>query len=308
MRDPSVFTRGLTFVLIMAIATVPTAARASIFGEENANLGLLVTQGLAELAQFGEAIATAKEQLDLAKDIYAGVGDFLEFDPQAFLDGQKQNWLSQVPLASDVQGFVTDLSSGLGGGHFDARDLYGRFDAYRDAHRRKEAQRALGRTLEPYDAKVALTVSREAEGALANSRTRAQLAGKPEVETISEGLFAVDAAKADPQLLALYMQRRAAAKEAEYQAMKLYAESLGAAPGKAQQLAAMAAGLSAQELARIDDKMSQSVALQQLDRQQKASAKATEAQEADFLWGDIQRTSESTFQPPLRDGADWQDL
>lgn len=308
MRDPSVFTRGLTFVLIMAIATVPTAARASIFGEENANLGLLVTQGLAELAQFTEAIATAKEQLDLAKDVYAGVGEFLEFDPQAFLDGQKQNWLSQVPLASDVQGFVTDLSSGLGGGHFNARDLYGRFDAYRDAHRRKEAQRALGRTLEPYDAKVALTVSREAEGALANARTRAQLAGKPEVETVSEGLFAVDAAKADPQLLALYMQRRAAAKEAEYQAMKLYAESLGAAPGKAQQLAAMAAGLSAQELARIDDKMTQSVALQQLDRQQKASAKATEAQEADFLWGDIQRTSESTFQPPLRDGADWQDL
>lgn len=307
MRD-SIFTRALALTLAVAIATFPTAAHASLFGEENGPLTALVAQGVAELAQVAEAIATAKQQVELLKDIYAGVNDVLSFDPQAFLDGQKQQWMSEVPLAGDVQGLVSDLTN-LNGGHFNAKDIYGRFDTYRDQFRRLEAKKALGTTFEPYDAKSALTLSREAESALSSSSTRARLASQSEPETVSEGLFASDAAKVDPALVSLYMQRRAQAKEAEYQAFKLMSEAMGASPGKAQQLAAMATGLSAQELARIDDKMGQALSLQQLEQQQRATTKATERQEADFLWNDLSKATEKNFAPPKRGNiGEWEDL
>ena len=270
-------------------------------------LTLLYTQGFEELAQAGETIKTAQENLQLVRDVYAGVNDFVNFDPQAFLDGQKDYWLAQMPIAGDAQSFVNDISTnGLGGGS--SSNPYNRLDVYRDAFRRKEAQRAFKGSLEPYDGKKALTVSREAETALSNSSTRVRLANKPEPATVAEGLFAVDAAKGDPQLLALYMQRRAAAKEAEYQAFKLYSESLGASPGKAQQLAAMAAGITAQELARIDDKLTQSVAMQQLEQQQRSSAKATERRETDFLWRDLEGATQTTFAPPTRGTVTWKDF
>lgn len=261
--------RVLSAVLMVMVTTYSWPAHASIFGEENGALSTLVAQGVAELVQVGEFVSTASEQLQLARDVYAGVNEFINFDPQAFFDGQKSQWLAEVPLAADVQSFVQDVSSnGLKGGRFNARDIYSRFDAYRDAYRRKEATRSLGGTMEPFDSKIALSAAQEAEQALSNVRSRQQLASHPEPETVAEGLFAVDLARGDQRLLALYMQRRATAKEAEYQAFKLYAESLDASPGKAQQLSAMAAGMSAQQLARIDDKLTQSVAFQQLDRQE----------------------------------------
>jgi len=307
MRE-SLFSRALALTLAVAIATVPTAARASLFGEENGPLTALVAQGVAELSQFAEAIATAKQQVELLKDIYAGVNDVMSFDPQAFLDGQKQQWMSEVPLANDVQGLVSDLTN-LKGGHFNAKDVYGRFDTYRDQYRRLESKKALGSTFEPYDAKSALTLSRETEAALASSSTRARLASQSEPETVSEGLFASDAAKVDPALVSLYMQRRAQAKDAEFQAFKLMSESMGASPGKAQQLAAMATGLSAQELARIDDKMGQALSLQQLEQQQRATSKATERQQADFLWNDMTKATEKNFAPPKRGNiGEWEDL
>lgn len=296
--------RCLALVLAVSLATWPSVAHASIFGEENAALGQLVTQGVAQIAQVADAIATAKEQLELARDVYAGVNDFLQFDPQAFLDGQKQQWMYSIPLASEVQSLVTDVgTNGLNGGRFDAGRMAARFDVYRDQMRRMDAHDAMGGSLEPYDARAAMTLSRETDAVFSNGNARARLANQPEPETVSHGLFAADAARVDPQLLSLYMQRRAAAKEAEYQAMKLYAEASGASPGKAQQLAAMAAGMSAQELARIDDKLSQSLTLEQLQYQQEAAARANERREVDFLWTDMQETTIKTFAPPTR-GSD----
>lgn len=302
----SALSRCLAIALSVALATWPTTAKASIFGEENAALGQLVTQGVAQIAQVADAIATAKEQLELARDVYAGVNDFLQFDPQAFLNGQKQQWMYSIPLAAEVQDLVTDVSTnGLNGGSFDARRMAARFDVYRDQMRRQSAQKAMGGTLEPYDAKAALTLSRETDAVLGNASARARLANRPEPETISDGLFAADAARVDPQLLALYMQRRAVSKEAEYQAMKLYAEASDASPGKAQQLAAMAAGMSAQELARIDDKLSQQLTLEELQYQQEAAAKANERREVDFIWTDLHETTIKTYAPPTRGSDEW---
>jgi hypothetical protein len=308
MRDDSL-SKALSLLLAVALAVLPTRAHASIFGEENIALTTLVAQGASELTQLGNAITTAKEQLQLARDVYAGVNEFLNFDPQAFLEGQRQQWMSDIPLANEVQGFVSDVSAnGLRGGHFSAQDVYQRFDTYRDAARRAQARRALGGTLEPFDARAALSLSREADTALASAHFRQQLAQAAEPATLSEGLFASDAARADPQLLALYVRRRAAAKEAEYQAFKLLSESMGATPGKAQQLAAMATGLSAQELARIDEKLGQSLSLQELQHTTEATTRATERLETDFLWKDIERGAHDTFQPPQRSQPTWEEL
>lgn len=301
--------RSLALLLAALVASLPTTAHASLFGEENVALTALVAQGTQELAQFGEAITTAQQQLQLARDVYAGVNDFLNFDPQAFLEGQRQQWMADVPIAGQLQGFVADVSNnGLGGGRFDVHDVYARFNTYRDAARRAEARRALGGTLEPYDARAALTLSADTETALASPRVRQQLGGQMTPATLADGLFASDVARVDPQLLTLALQRRAAAKEAEYQAFKLLSEAMGASPGKAQQLAAIASGLSAQELARIDDKLGQSLTLEQLRQEQESTTRANERRETDFLWGDIQRTAKDTFQPPQRGDVSWEDF
>jgi hypothetical protein len=311
------FHQVVAVLLVFAVATYPTAAHASLFGEENGPLTVLVAQGVAELSQAAdsfkavtETLDNAKEYLQIARDVYAGINEFTNFDPEAFLQDQAQYFLAQVPIAGEVSSFVSDVSgNGLNGGHFNANDLYGKFDAYRDAYRRRQAQQAVGANLTPFDSKTALSISGDAERALSNPSTRQQLAGRPDIASASEGLFSADAARVDPKLLSLYMQRRAAAKEAEYQAFKLYSESLGASPGKAQQLAAMATAMTAQEIARIDDKLAQSVSLQQLDRQEAAIGKATERREADFLWNDVQGAAEETFKAPKRgNSSEWKEL
>lgn len=299
-RPPSLARRVLALALVASLV-VPMQAHASIFGEESAALTTLVGQGFDELGQFGTMITTAKQNLDMLRDIYAGVGEFVNFDPQAFLEEQQQIWLSQLPIAGDVKAFGEDvITNGVKGGKFSSKDLASRFDAYRDARRKSEAQENLGGDVRPYDARTALTVAGEAQRTLTNPSARASLAKKAETATASEGLFSIDASRADPQLLGLYMQRRASAKEAEFQAFKLYSESLGASPGKAQQLAAMATSLSAQELARIDDKLAISTSVQQLDRQEKALDKASSLRESEYLWDDVKRASKSFLAPPER--------
>lgn len=299
----------ISVVLVLMLVLSPMNAHASILGEENGALATLVAQGVAEFTQAAQVLTTVQENLQTVRDVYAGVGEFLNFDPESFLEQQKQEWMGEFPIANDVSSFVTDVTSnGLRGGRFNAKDLYQKFDTYRDQARRQESQRQMGGVMAPYDSKSALTLSREAERALSNSSTRKQLAGRPEPETISEGLFASDAAKVDPKLFQLYLQRRAAAKEADYQAYKVLAESMGAAPGKAQQLAAISAGLSAQELARIDDSVGQQLSLQQLEQQQRATTKASERQQSDFLWNDIEQTAKESFKPPTRSQLDWESL
>lgn len=305
MRDSTLLNRALALSLSLWLALVPHRAEASVFGEENIALSALVAQGVSQLQQVSQAIETARQQLQVARDVYAGVNDFRNFDPQTFLDGQKQQWLSQVPLATDVQSFVSDVrDNGLSGGRFDANALASRFDVYRDAYRRREAAQALGGPVAPYDARTAMSVSREAERALSSPTLRQQLTAQPEPTTLSDGLFAADAARVDPQLLALYVKRRAAAKEAEYQAFRLTAEAMGASPGKAQQLAAMATGLSAQELARIDDKMSTSVTLQQLDRQEKAVGSAVERRDFELLYENAASSLKRRAKGPTRSAGD----
>lgn len=300
MND-SVVVRLLAAWLSLSLALTPRVASASIFGEENIALATLVAQGVSELQQVSQAIETARQQLEFARDVYAGVNEFRNFDPQTFLDTQKAQWLSQVPLANEVQSFVSDVrDNGLNGGRFDAQSLAGRFDVYREAYRARQAAQSLGGSVAPYDARTALSVSREAERAFASPSVRQQLTAQPEASTFSEGLFAADAARVDPQLLSLYAQRRSAAKEAEYQAFKLTAEAMGASPGKAQQLAAMATGLSAQELARIDDKLATSVTLQQLDRQEKAVGAAVERRDFELLYENAASSLKRRAKGPTR--------
>jgi hypothetical protein len=276
-----------------------------MWGEENAALAALVAQGIEEIEQAAETIATAREQLEFAKDVYAGINYFTTFDPQAFLEQEKSYFLTHIQVAGQASSLVTEVTSGhITGGSADS--LYSRFDTFRDAQRRRQAKQGNGR-IAPYDATRALTLSAETEEALNDPTLRGRLQGKPDVATVTDGLLESDMSRVDPALLNLYLQRRAAAKEAEYQAFLLYDEAIGASPGKAQQLAAMAAGMSAQELARIDHGIAQANAAAQLDRHERSVAKANEKAQVDFVWDDIQKTAEST-QPPSRGSLDWEPL
>lgn len=299
---------SLLSAVALTAALLPTPAHA-VVGEEDAFLAALVAQGAQSYTQAAQSLAVVQQQLQLARDVYSGIKAFSTFDPNAFLQGQQQYWLQQVPLASDVSSLLNDVgSNGLNGGWFDAQSAYSRMSPYLDAADRKRIESTLGRLSTPYDPRTALSVSSELERAVSNPGTRQQLLAQPDVATVSEGLFVADAAKADPKLLAQFLQQRAAAKEADYQAFKLYAESLGASPAHAQQLAAAAAGLSAQELARIDAKLAHTAAIEQLDRQEKAAAKAADRQETDSLWKSLEKKTGSTFAPPERGNVTWKDL
>lgn len=288
----------LWFFLSATVALAPRAAHAQA---DIPFLTALVAQGASQLQQVTQAIDTARQQLQMARDVYAGVSQFTNFSPDTFLEAQKQQWLAQVPLAGEVQSFFSDVqTNGLNGGRFDARNLAGRFDVYREAFRARQARQNLGGSAAPYDARTALSLSREAERTFSSPMLRQQLTAQPSPSTFSEGLFAADAARVDPQLLALYAQRRAAAKEAEYQAFKLTAEAMGASPGKAQQLAAMATGLSAQQLARIDDKLATGVTLQQLERQEKAVGAAVERRDFELLYENAASSLKRRAQGPKR--------
>jgi hypothetical protein len=279
------------FSLIAASAVLlARPARADLWGADLAPLAALVAQGADAISQAQQFVSTAKEDLQIARDVYAGVSDFVNFDPNTFLSGQQNYWLAQVPLVGDVSGLVNDVATrGLTGGHFNATQLYYRLNVYRDAQRTKAAFDSLGgrAVVLPYDSTAALNASKEIDTVLSNPAARQRVAGAPDPDTVSEGLFEADAARVDPALVSLYLQRRAGAKEAEYQAYKLYTEALGASPGKAQQIAAMAAALTAQEAARIDDRLSQFLAVQQLGRQEAAVGRALERSDSEFLWGDM---------------------
>lgn len=302
MRRDSVSQKSLAALLVLLLSA---PAHASVFGEENAALAALVAQGIEEINQASQTIATAREQLEFAKDVYAGINYFTTFDPQAFLEQEKSYFLTHIQVAAEASSLVTEVTSGrITGGSADS--LYNRFDAFRDAQRRRQAKQGNGRVA-PYDANRALTLSAETEEALGDPTQRGRLTGKPDVATVSDGLLEADMSRVDPALLNLYLARRAAAKEAEYQAFKLYAEAIGASPGKAQQLAALAAGLSAQELARIDHSLAQANTAAQLERHERSVAKANEKAQVDFVWDDIQKTAESA-QPPSRGSLDWEPL
>lgn len=286
--------------LLFALATLLLApsARAQLVTSDPMNQLIFwenvthTTQLAQSLEQLRQTTVAAKENLSLVRDVYAGVNEFLHFDPKDFLESGKSYYLTK----SGVGDLVVDARSGIeggSGGRFNPYQLVQRVDMYGDQSRRMDAREDAVPL--PYDADAALGISQDLNALIDHPGYQKRLLGEPPPPTAAEGLLLFDAARADPQLAQALVYERTHSKEAETRAMKLYLESLGASPGKAQQLAATASTMTAAELASVNDKLAQQTALMQVERIENAAGRAEARRETDAMWQGVGEGIERSF-------------
>lgn len=298
-------------VLLYATPSAATAAGDAILAKmavEQFRQGLQFSQ---QLSQLRSALDTARQQYQLARQIYAGVEELRTFDADRFLREAATSFLQAEPLIHDSSGFAHDvLAQGLRGEPFDPRALKHKLDPYFQANRRSPPDVACpgdprcpksdrpgdgsgwilcpGDTRCPrsYDQTASLGLSDEIETAIRSAEFRRRLTA-PAPSSATEGLLAYDIARSDPSLLALYMHMRAESAETSSLAIDLYKRSLTASPGQAQQIQAQAAALTAKQLARIADKEAKALVQQELARTQQAAEAAMHRADTDALWNQI---------------------
>jgi hypothetical protein len=204
-------------------------------------------------------------------------------------------FLAQNRELGDAQYLVKDLQrNGLKGG----------FNAAVLNHRIREANLYLevntGYRVVPYDFKRALQVSQDVDDLLADPEFRRKQMGVPTPVSPTSGLLETELLQADSEAWASALHQRAIARERAIQAMQIYAESLGASPGKAQQLAAQAAGLTAAGVAQVSETSTRQLALHEQDRSERSQLAAQGRREADALWRGIGEGIDSSFRPTPR--------
>ena len=237
-----------------------------------------------QLTQLKQNVQLVREGVSLARDAYAGINYFQHFDAQQFLQAGETYFLAGSGTADALNLAANIEQNGLNGGYFSPAVLGSASNLYNDVERRAAAIQAQGHL---YDPKAALTLSAELDAVVHNLDYQQGAARTVEPSTSAQGLLAYDALQADPSLLALVVHQRAESEQQARTAMKLYLESLGASPGKAEQLAASATTLSAVELGRLNDKQAQSLNLQLLERTEKSVASAQTRKENDLVWQQI---------------------
>jgi hypothetical protein len=245
-----------------------------------------------QLAQLQQSVQVAQQGLTLARDVYAGIGMFQNFNAQQFLEAGQTYFLAGTAVGSAVNFYQDITTNGLNGGVFSPSVLQQSTNLYGDVQRRLLASQTQGSF---YDARSALTLSREVQSVIHSSAYQDASVKTPEPGTPTEGLIAYDELMVDPQLLSLSVHQRAEAEQQGRTAMQMYLESLGASPGKAQQLVATSTTLAAVELARINDKAAASLNVQQLDRVERSTAAAQTRRENDMLWGLIVSGLNATY-------------
>ena len=264
---------------------------------ENVAQTTALTQQLEQLRQ---TVSSAQQTLDIARDVYAGIGEFQNFNADDFLGEGKAYFQSKVSEVGSLG--QTLLGTGGDGSRFSANVIQ-RIDAYRDEHRRRETVAEFGTAV--YDSHAALTLSREVEAAVSNPAMQKRLMASPAPATATEGLFQSDLSRVDPQLLGLYAYRRARSESSEEAALKVLAESMSptTSVGKAQQLTAKSSAISATELARLNDTQTKTLTLQELERQERAQSEANTRRETDAVWGQLGQSVEKSFKRAPRDLA-----
>lgn len=271
-------------VLLYATPSAATAAGDAILAKmavEQVRQGLQFSQ---QLAQLRSALDTARQQYQLARQIYAGVEELRTFDADRFLREAATSFLQAEPLIRDSTGFAHDVAAqGLKGGYFDPTALKHQIDLYGDNARRQQANPKGDR---PYDATESLGLSEEINRAVRSAEFRRALTS-PAPSTATDGLLAYDAARSDPRLLALLMHMRAESAETNSLAVDLYRRSLTASPGQAAQIQSQAAALTARELSRLTDAQAKALVQQQLAHAQQAAEAAQHRADTDALWNQI---------------------
>jgi hypothetical protein len=250
----------------------------------------------SQLTQLQQSVTAARENLDLARSVYAGVSEFTSYSPEDFLREGRDYFLAANPELSNALAFGQELTRPVGeGGLLPRRALHVGVDAYGDERRRREAAPAgLGT---PYDSRAAWGLSREVNAVLDDVAMKASLVRPPTVSTAAEGLLAFDMARTEPGLLELYMRRQASALSAQEAAMAVFKESTAGrpSPGKAQQLTAQSSAMTAVGVSRLAEMEAKQLSLQELQRQEEAQARAQEKREMEALWKQIGTGIQQSF-------------
>lgn len=271
---------------------------------QNAQLSEQLAQGAtltSQLAQIQALVSNAKDQVALARDVYAGLSSFQHFNPDEFLAQGSAYFASQVPglsVATDAAGLVTDVTThGLQGGRFTG-NISARFDVYGDAARRSAAAAEAGAPPAFAPAR-ALGLSADFLAALQSDSSRQRLLLESPPTSIIDGLLLEDLERVDPSLLRAYVRSRAQASDAEDKALKLLAEAFDKvappSPGKAAQLTAQSTAQSTVELTRINAALQQQLAYQQLQRAEESEAAARARQQTDAVWDSVGRAVDHAF-------------
>ncbi|WP_163778719.1 hypothetical protein [Myxococcus vastator] len=244
-----------------------------------------------------QTIATAQDQLQLARDVYAGVNEFSSFDPDTYLQRAREQLQQELPLASEAAGLAGNLRQGLRGGSFNGANMVQRLDLYGDHARRRNNGWGTQGPAAAYNYSSALGIASDLDQVARDRRFQDEASSRPSVATAADGVLHYEALQADPQLVVLLSKRRAEAAASERQATELYFESLGASPGKAAQLSAQANSRSAMELARVNDHLAKAETRQQLQDLKAAQEEASARQGLDNLFNAFDTSIERSFQP-----------
>lgn len=256
-------------------------------------------QMAAQLEQIRRMVQNAQEHVQLARDVYAGINEIRNFNPDEFLAQGQAYFLGESGLG-DAWALGDSLRThGLEGGNFNPRSISSRLDVYRDRARR-EAAAGTGVAPPAFDAERALTASDLIKVYTLDPAHRRRLLSRPLPSSPADGLLAADMMASDGSggLAQLFAYRVAQARDGEEKSLKLVQEAfcgnLPAAqlanclsPGKAQQLSARSDAIAAVELTRLNEKMARSLSMEELKRLEEAAAAARARQEHDALWNNL---------------------
>lgn len=293
-------TRELRFAAVLAALSAARPAAATPAGDlvqieilaETLQQGLTMSSQLATLRQ---AVTDARENISFMRSMYGLVSDFKNFDPGQFMTEAKNYFLAQNREIGDASALVADLRRYGLKGRFNASAINRRI---RDANLYLEAN--TGYRVIPYDFKRALGIGQDVDDLLASPTFRQQEMSAAMPVSATSGLIEVELMQADGDAWAAALHQRAIARENAVQAMQIYAESLGASPGKSQQLAAQAAGITAAGVSQLSETSTRALALQEQDRVERSQAAAQGRREADALWRGITDGIDSSFRPVPR--------
>ncbi|NTX67629.1 hypothetical protein HUA74_43980 [Myxococcus sp. CA051A] len=253
-----------------------------------------------QVEQARQTITTAKENLELARDVYAGINEIAAFDPDEYLQQARDSLGQQLPIAHESNALRSSLQQGLRGGTFDASSIARRMDIYGDRARRQFEGYDEPTPGQPYNYAGALSAAKDLQRVAENTSFQTEAGKRPPVATAADGLLMEQALQQDPQLVVLLSQRRAEATAVQRRGTELYMEALGASPGKAQQLAAQSSAQSLSELALINEHLAHQEARQQLQDLKAAQEEAAERRSLDTFGKTLDLATQRAFTPRVK--------
>jgi hypothetical protein len=223
-----------------------------------------------QIAQLGQVLQTARENLEVARSVYQGVDYIKNFDAQRFLHTAKAEFLARNSIIGETSGFANDLQrSGLRNGTLnpdliarrarEAKLLLKCRDQIEALSERRIASLDSQCEQFGYNARAAASLAADTEVLLANPAMRLSLSNAPVTASASSGVLDARMMEADPALYGQLLRERAMARRGYDEATELETQlrAAGFSPGAAQQASAKAALLQNKQLADLNETQAQ---------------------------------------------------